>query len=580
VFDEAHNIDNVCIEALSVNLNRQTLEASSKNLTKLMDQIEEVKRVDQQRLQDEYQRLVGGLRDAGQIDADMFEHLANPLLPDDIAKDVIPGNIRRAEHFVSLMRKVVLYLKTYIRVFEVQSEGPLSFLHKLEQETSIEAKTLKFCYERLRSLLNTVRVTNLDEFTPLTLVADFCTLVGTYWDGFIVITDPWPEATGIYDPLLQLSCLDSSLAMQPVLKRYQSVILTSGTISPLELYPKILNFQPVLTESFPMSLDRDCFCPLIVSRGADQVQLSSKFELRNDQSVVRNYGSLLIDLVKTVPDGMVCFFTSYAYMEQVVAQWYEMGIMTEVMSHKLIFLETKDVVSTTLALHNFRRACDSGRGAVFFSIARGKVAEGIDFDRHYGRCVVLFGVPFQYTLSRILKARLDFMREHFQIQEGEFLTFDAMRQAAQCVGRIIRSKSDYGIMIFADSRYSRQDKRTKLPPWILKHMQAANMSLSSDVAIGVAKTFLRQMSQPYRVTNASRLDAKAVHALEAKCREMVKSAFLKQHGATTTDAKMEESDKPFTDKAEDNTTATGSAAEGGAAASSERPAKRVKVEEL
>ena len=25
-------------------------------------------------------------------------------------------------------------------------------------------------------------------------------------------------------------------------------------------------------------------------------------------------------------------------------------------------------------------ACDSGRGAVFFSIARGKVAEGIDFD--------------------------------------------------------------------------------------------------------------------------------------------------------------------------------------------------------
>ena len=33
----------------------------------------------------------------------------------------------------------------------------------------------------------------------------------------------------------------------------------------------------------------------------------------------------------------------------------------------------QDVVETTLALENFKRACDSGRGALFFSVARGKV---------------------------------------------------------------------------------------------------------------------------------------------------------------------------------------------------------------
>lgn len=37
-----------------------------------------------------------------------------------------------------------------------------------------------------------------------------------------------------------------------------------------------------------------------------------------------------------------------------------------------------------------------------FLCCRGKVAEGIDFDRHYGRLVIMFGVPFQYTLSRYL----------------------------------------------------------------------------------------------------------------------------------------------------------------------------------
>ena len=50
------------------------------------------------------------------------------------------------------------------------------------------------------------------------------------------------------------------------------------------------------------------------------------------------------------------------------------GRMQDLMAHKLVFIETVDVVETTLALDNFRRACDCGRGAVFFSVARGKAS--------------------------------------------------------------------------------------------------------------------------------------------------------------------------------------------------------------
>jgi hypothetical protein len=35
VFDEAHNIDNVCIEALSVNLRQQTLDKAGANIRRL-----------------------------------------------------------------------------------------------------------------------------------------------------------------------------------------------------------------------------------------------------------------------------------------------------------------------------------------------------------------------------------------------------------------------------------------------------------------------------------------------------------------------------------------------------------------
>ena len=69
----------------------------------------------------------------------------------------------------------------------------------------------------------------------------------------------------------------------------------------------------------------------------------------------------------------------------------------------MIFVETPDAAETTLALQNYRIACDNGRGAVFLSVARGKVSEGIDFDHNYGRAVIMFGIPYQYTESRILK---------------------------------------------------------------------------------------------------------------------------------------------------------------------------------
>lgn len=45
---------------------------------------------------------------------------------------------------------------------------------------------------------------------------------------------------------------------------------------------------------------------------------------------------------------------------------------------------------------------------------------------------------------------MEYLRDKFQIKEGDFLTFDAMRHAAQCVGRVLRSKTDYGVIVFAD----------------------------------------------------------------------------------------------------------------------------------
>ena len=146
-----------------------------------------------------------------------------------------------------------------------------------------------------------------------------------------IIIEPFDERMpAVSDPVIQLACLDASLAMKPVFSKFQSVVITSGTLSPIDLYPRILNFNPVVCQSLNMTLTRrgaarprqfdevpelcqgrparhedvppvidvhhitlvgcgclnaccrDCMCPVVLTRGADQQPVSTKFDMRTD----------------------------------------------------------------------------------------------------------------------------------------------------------------------------------------------------------------------------------------------------------------------------------------------------------
>ncbi|KAJ3256386.1 DNA-dependent ATPase of the nucleotide excision repair factor 4 complex [Boothiomyces macroporosus] len=488
--------DSIVVFDEAIDISKPNLDASARCLSELSQKIETMKQSNSEKLASEYTRLVEGLREA-QIAREEAEIMPSPVLPDDILQESVPGNIRRAEHFVAFLRRFVEYLKTRMRIFHVVAETPVSFLRHLKLDTLIEPKPLKFCAERLSSLIRTLEINDLQDYRPLQKIAAFATLVSTYQTGFMLIHEPFEnDLDTIPNPVLHFTCLDATLAIKPVFDRFSSVIVTSGTLSPLELYPKILGFEPAVVQSYQMTLVRPCFLPLIVTRGSDQVTVSSKFEVRNDMAVVRNYGNILLEFAKITPDGLVCFFPSYLYMESIVAAWNELGMLQEFLNYKLIFIETPDAAETSIALESYREACDNGRGAILLSVARGKVSEGVDFDHQYGRTVILFGIPYQYTESRILKARLEYLRDNNQIRENDFLSFDAIRHGAQCVGRVIRGKQDYGLMVFADKRFARQDKRTKLPKWIVSQMDDAGNNLSTDMAVSMGKKFFKDMAQP------------------------------------------------------------------------------------
>ena len=276
----------------------------------LDERISEVRKVDSQKLQDEYEKLVQGLHSADILTDQEEPFVETPVLPQDLLTEAIPGNIRRAEHFVSFLKRLIEYLKTRMKVLHVISETPKSFLQHLKQLTFIERKPLRFCSERLSLLVRTLEVAEVEDFTALKDIATFATLISTYEEGFLLIIEPYEiENAAVPNPIMRFTCLDASIAIKPVFERFSSVIITSGTISPLDMYPRMLNFKTVLQKSYAMTLAKKSFLPMIITKGSDQVAISSRFEIRNDPSIVRNYGSMLVEFAKITPDGMVVFLS-------------------------------------------------------------------------------------------------------------------------------------------------------------------------------------------------------------------------------------------------------------------------------
>lgn len=120
----------------------------------------------------------------------------------------------------------------------------------------------------------------------------------------------------------------------------------------------------------------------------------------------------------------------------------------------------------SIKLAEYRSACDLGRGAAFFSVARGKIAEGVEFEQHYGRCVAIFGFPTLNLKDDLVLERCKVLEEKFKINRKDFIEFDAIRQSAACLGRVVKSREDYGLMIMCDERFStkKEAKSNKLKP--------------------------------------------------------------------------------------------------------------------
>lgn len=137
-------------------------------------------------------------------------------------------------------------------------------------------------------------------------------------------------------------------------------------------------------------------------------------------SQIQELGRLVCNLTTVVPEGIVVFFSSFDYEEQVYNAWKESGILERIAKKKRIFREPRKNTDVESVLREYKETIDmlsAGNlksnptitGATLLAIVGGKISEGINLSDGMGRCVVMVGLPYPSPSDIELMERVKFI---------------------------------------------------------------------------------------------------------------------------------------------------------------------------
>lgn len=102
-------------------------------------------------------------------------------------------------------------------------------------------------------------------------------------------------------------------------------------------------------------------------------------------------GQCISNLCNVIPDGIVCFFPSFTYLDQVYKRWKssEGGyIFDRIEKRKKVFKEPRESNQVETTLRDYSLQIDSPNnnvGALLLCVVNGKMSEGINFSDRLGR---------------------------------------------------------------------------------------------------------------------------------------------------------------------------------------------------
>ena len=125
---------------------------------------------------------------------------------------------------------------------------------------------------------------------------------------------------------LHFWCLNAAVAFVPLAKEAHSVVLTSGTLSPLRAFANELGCAfPIRLEAPHVIKPAQQLWAGVVARGPGPTALRATYKASSTWKYQDSLGRVILALLPTIPDGVLCFFPSYAVMDKVVERWQSTG---------------------------------------------------------------------------------------------------------------------------------------------------------------------------------------------------------------------------------------------------------------
>ncbi|CAD5211760.1 unnamed protein product [Bursaphelenchus okinawaensis] len=260
-----------------------------------------------------------------------------------------------------------------------------------------------------------------------------------------------------------------------------SIILASGTLAPIK------NFVDSMGISFPFVLENDHAAKSSqivvrsIQKSFNQASLYGTFQNRDSAEYLNGVGEAITGLAENVPQGMLVFFPSYSQMNNFLDAWKKpsKGLQSrweKLQSCKKLCVEPKNRTEVSLVVREFDLAVRSGMGAILFAVCRGKMSEGIDFADCHCRAVAIVGIPFPPVKDPFVILKKKFLGQRLakgfkEMNPEEWYRVEAIRAVNQAVGRVIRHKDDFGVVLLCDSRYGTMPT-TVYPAWLRSSFKA------------------------------------------------------------------------------------------------------------
>jgi chromosome transmission fidelity protein 1 len=314
--------------------------------------------------------------------------------------------------------------------------------------------------------------------SPLMVVENFIfTLSNQNKDGRILI---YEEKKNI---VFKYLLLNPSESFKSLVEEARTVVLAGGTLEPIsdfieQLFPYLEKDKEIVHYSYDHVIDSSSLLTMIIEKGPIGTPFLFNYENRNNPKILKELGQLILNVVNVIPDGIVIFFPSYLYLNEVYEFWDKNNYLKQIENKKKIFKEPKNSKLVEKTLNNYSEEIKNGRnkGAVLLCVVGGKMSEGINFSDKLGRGVIVIGLPFANKESYELKEKMKYLDNQSKIIKNsttgnEYYENLCMRAVNQSIGRAIRHKNDYACVLLLDKRFSQPRIRNKLPKWMSKNIQ-------------------------------------------------------------------------------------------------------------